>query len=76
MDLCCNVAAVEVEAVDGDDLQVVAEGWEPDRRLPKAVGSAGRSEKCCLLRSPRGGADVALYPPALCPALPCGTSPC
>jgi hypothetical protein len=42
VDLCCNVVAVEVEAVDGDDLQVVAAGWEPDRHLPKAVGSAGR----------------------------------
>jgi hypothetical protein len=76
VDLCCNVVAVEVEAVDGDDLQVVAAGREPDRRLPKAVSSAGRSETCCLPRSPRGGADVALYLLALCPALPCGISPC
>lgn len=42
MDLCCNVEAVEVEAADGDDLQVVAAEWQLDRRLPTAVGSAGR----------------------------------
>jgi hypothetical protein len=40
--LCYNVVAVEVEAVDGDDLKVVAAEWGLVRRLPKVAGSAER----------------------------------
>jgi len=42
VDLCCNVAAVEAEAVGGGDLQLEAAEWELGLRPPMAAGSAER----------------------------------
>lgn len=42
MDLCCNVAVVEAEAVGGDDLQLEVAEWELGLRPPRAASSAGR----------------------------------
>ena len=42
MDLCCNVAVVEAEAVGGGDLQLEAAEWEVVLRPPMAAGSVER----------------------------------
>ena len=42
MDLCCNVAVVEAEAVGGGDLQLEAAEWELGLRPPMAADSGER----------------------------------
>jgi len=42
VDLCCNVAVVEAEAVDGGDLQLEAAESGLGLRPPMAAGSAER----------------------------------
>ena len=42
MDLFCNVAVVEAEAVGGGDLQSEAAEWELGLRPPMAAGSGER----------------------------------
>lgn len=42
MDLCCNAAVVEAEAVGGGDLQLEAAEWELGLLPPMVAGSGER----------------------------------
>lgn len=75
MDLCCNVAVVEAEAVGGGDLQLEAAEWELGLRPPMAAGSGERSGMCCSHRWPHGDANEVSFHPVLCHVLHCGKSP-